>query len=208
MSDFVWDGRLGRYRDKETGRIVSEKVILGLSQEMINTTNQKMQNSITQLFNGNISIRDFEKENAQNIKILFVQHRMLGAGGYSQTKPEDWLELGRELKNNQYPRFHQFVKEIEEGKLSQAQAAARLQMYSQSAKSSFQAAKKQERKRSGFQFARRYLGSCKDHCGDCITYATWGVVPIAQLIPPCTNCRCGGRCCCYVEYRKTAEELI
>ena len=100
---YTWDNKLARYRDKKTGRLLSRKIILALTKGRIRSAQADMDQSITDLINGNLNLRDWHRDNAERLKTLGVQGAILGHGGKDRTQVEDYLEVGRELKTVSIP---------------------------------------------------------------------------------------------------------
>lgn len=200
--EWVWDGASNRYRYKDSGQYASKDAILNLTRQRVDTVKIETKKTFQKLLNGEITLLDWQRDFATQIKILHSQQYMLGRGGYAQTTSADFLEVARSLRLDHYPRLRNLVEEIKNGTLTQGQIENRISMFVAASRQSFYQGQKKATMANGFIFARRFLGLCTPHCGECISYAARGVVNIYDLVPPATNCSCGGRCCCYVEYYK------
>ena len=203
---YTWDSKLARYRDKKTGRLLSRKIILALTKGRVRSAQADMDQSITDLINGNLSLRDWHRDNAERLKTLGVQGAILGRGGKDRTQVEDYLEVGRELKDNQYPRLRQFAKDLRDGKLSKREAKARMKMYAGSFRIHLSRAQKSAKREAGYKFGQRFLGACSPHCAECVAYAARGVVPAKDVVPIATRCSCLSNCCCSIRWYRSREE--
>lgn len=195
---FDYDKRVNRYRDLETGRFLKKSVVDYLTEQRIGLAKTDLSTIGNLLWDGKISLSTWQSETREVLKVLHAQQYMLGIGGKAQLEKSDYLTIGRELKK-QYEYLANFAQELTEGKMTLAQAKARLDLYAESGKVSYFQGEKTAQIRSGKGFARRILGMAV-HCNECIEYFNRGVVPISELILPCQECSCKNRCKCSVEY--------
>jgi hypothetical protein len=205
MNQYKWDGQTQRYRDKQTGRFVRTEVILKLTENNIQLKTDRMLQSFEDVKSGKISLREYQQENLEIIKYLHVQQYLVAKGGFRTTTPQDYLEIARELKTLHYPAFRDFIEQLQNGMLTEAQARARIRNFGKAAETMADLGLRSSAKQNGFTWARRYL-SAVEHCIDCPIYAAMGAVPIDQLILPGRQCECRFNCKCYVRYFKTKEE--
>lgn len=200
--EWLWDGRIGRYRYKDTGRLAPRSAIDSLSRRYIQKIEAESIASVDDLLGGKIGFDRWQREQLERIKTVHAQQVMLGSGGYDRTSPEQFLELGRDLKNNHYPRFRAFAIEMSEGRLSAAQIKARLKQYYQASNSSYSKGNIASQVRSGIRLGRRELGGCGVSCAECIGYAGLGWLPLEKIVPIGVACSCGGNCCCRIVLEK------
>lgn len=197
--DWTWDGRVGRYRYRDSGRLAPKKAIESLSRRWIAQIEKEATESVDKLITGSLTLEQWQRDNLERIRVTYSQELMLGSGGYDRTSPEQFLELGRDLKNNHYPRFRAFAIELTEGKLSEKQIKSRLAKYFRSANSSFSKGQIKSQLKAGITIGKRELGSCGISCEECIAYAGMGWLPLDKIIPIGVACSCGGNCCCRIE---------
>lgn len=195
---FDYDIRTNRYRDLKTGRFLKKSTITALTEQRVELAKTDLSTIGNLLFDGKISLSTWQSETREVLKVLHAQQYLLGVGGKPQMQKSDYLNIGRELKN-QYDYLANFAQELTEGKMTLQQAKARLQLYAESGKVSFYKGEQVANIRSGKGFARRILGMAV-HCDECVEYFNRGVVPITELILPCQQCSCKNRCKCSVEY--------
>lgn len=203
--EWLWDGRLGRYRYRESGRLAPKKAIESLSRRHIARIEKESIESVDRLIDGKLTLEQWQRENLDRIKTIHAQQLMLGSGGYDRTSPEQFLELGRDLKNNHYPRFRAFTVEMTEGKLSKAQIKDRLGKYLRASNASYSKGNIAATLRAGMVWGKRELGGCGVSCGECITYAGMGWLPLDKIVPIGVACSCGGNCCCRIETKKMVQ---
>lgn len=200
FTDYQWEPQTRRYRDIKTGRFIPQKAIASLIQLRISQVTQELQQIGDRLLNSQITLKDWQQQVAQNLKILHTQQFLLGVGGEAQIQQSDYGAIASELQN-QYQYLQGFATDLTKGKVSPAQFKVRLGMYAQAAKVSFYRGEKEAAKRSGFDGAMRVLGDA-EHCVDCPKYAALGAVPIDQVIYPTQKCQCKINCKCSLLYVK------
>ena len=162
---------------------------------------QKFEKLANRLISGNISFQQWQEAMANTIRRSHVNMARLGRGGKGNTFAYHYLVTGNDLRTIHYPALRQFAEQIANGELSEKQIIARAKLYGSASKNSFEVARLSLYEDSLTTMGRRRLGACKDHCPDCLFYASQGWLPIAQIIPPGVNCQCRMNCCCSVEVR-------
>lgn len=165
---------------------------------------------------GQLSLAGWQEATAQALKTLHIHQYALGCGGTARVTSAEWLAVGRELKE-QYSYLRGFAEDLNRGysiasngqiiPMTEGRFNARLKLYSQAGRISFEMGKQEVAKRQGKPFMRRLLGVAH-HCQSCPKYARLGVQPIGALPLPCTRCECLSHCKCYVRYYRTIEEAI
>lgn len=199
--EYSWDGRVQRYRDKQTGRFLRNQTVMFLVEQQIKAKEASLENLFLQLLVGKKTLPQFQSEALDIIKYLHTQQYLLGKGGFKNTTAADYLKIARDLKDLHYPAFRQFVQDLKDGKLTESQANYRLDNFAVASRSSYNYGVKQSAIENGYAYARRFL-SVAEHCAECPMYAAMGVVPITNLIMPGEKCGCMFNCKCYVIYYK------
>jgi hypothetical protein len=197
--ELTWNNHIKRYVHTSSGKTVSEREMYLLIKREGAQTKQRLDSLVTDLLDGKKNFTDWQKESATVIKDAHVDATRLGRGGRENTYGIHYLETGNELRKNQYPAFRRLANQMSKGELSEAQIRARVASYADSAKISYEKAKKTQMVDKGDAWGRRRLGQCANHCDQCIEYAEQGWVPIDQVVPPGVDCDCRGNCCCSVE---------
>lgn len=207
-NEYVWDGRTQRYRDKNTGRFVKNETVLNLVEVNIEAKSKLMRSLLQDVISGKKDFITYQVESLEVIKTLHAQQYLLAKGGFKQTTPEDYLAIARDLKTVHYPAFKEFIEDLRNGNLTEAQALARTQGFARASYQSYQYGLKSSAIQNGLAWGKRYLDYAAIHCGDCPIYAAQGPVPIESIILPGTRCDCVYNCRCRVRYFKTKEEAI
>lgn len=196
MADrFTFDPRTRRYRNVRTGRLVSGATVDDLSRKSINRISRRFYNLSSDLFANRISLGDWERTVARELKRLHIQQYKLGVGDMTQ---RDYGILGARLRQ-EYRFLRNFSTEIAFGRLSESQIRARLNQYVNATWGSYQRGKREGFTRAGIRWEKRLLNS-RIPCGDCPRYASMGWVPVGYLPNISQACECGSNCKCTFVY--------
>jgi hypothetical protein len=129
----------------------------------------------------------------------------MAVGGVDNLTEADRLWL-RERILAEYDYLDGFEAAIRAGRLSgeplsDAAIRARIDLYNQAARATFEAVNRRAHERAGFTEERRRLGAVERHCDVCPREARRGWQPVGTLLPigatPCIV-----RCKCRFEYRR------
>lgn len=153
---------------------------------------------------GTLSFADWEKFVAESLRDSHVDMMRLGRGGKDNTFGIHYLDVGNELRQNQYPYFRQLVQDFRDGKLSRKQLDQRLANYIKSSKISYEKGKREYNLEN---YAFRRINQKAENCPDCIRYAAMGIVPASELPLPMTACQCGTNCKCSIHYGSKTDLL-
>ena len=124
-----------------------------------------------------------------------------GRGGRGKVLQSDRVATERYLREVEFPALAKFKQAIAEGKVSEQQIRSRIAAYARHGKVSYEQGVKSQNIEEGRKEARRLLGSCKNHCADCLRYAALGWIDVGDLVLPGDKCLCLANFCCSVEYR-------
>ncbi|WP_413275443.1 hypothetical protein [Floridanema evergladense] len=172
--------------------------MLSLTGKAIEGSKRELRAIANQLIENEISLKDWQKATAQQLKILHLQQALLGRGGVDAMKSADYLAIGRNLKS-EYEYLRNFAKDINDGNLTQSQFLARLDMYAEKSRSSGLMMAEAGHKEQGYQYMQRFLAPA-NNCQSCIEYAFKGIQPIGFLPLPTFDCFCRANCRCSVMY--------
>ena len=203
---YQWEARSRRYRSSSSGKFLSKSVIAQLTQLRIAQVTQDLHALGNLLVDGKTTLKVWQEQFAQSLKILHTQQYLLGVGGESQIQKEDYLALARELKN-QYKYLRNFAVDLTKGVMTPVQFRIRAGMYAKAAKVSYFRGEKQAAKRSGLDGAYRVLGKSDYHCQQCLEYSNRGTVPIDEAVYPTQRCDCKTGCKCRLVYVKLADVI-
>ena len=133
---YVYDARLGggRYRDLETGRLVTwERVRQDLDTRIIQGAEDRMAALTQRLQQKQVSLADWQRGMAQELKDLHGAAAIAGNGGWHNMTPADWGRLGQTVKG-QRAYLQGFALDLESGKYGfppDGRAVTRARMYNQ-----------------------------------------------------------------------------
>ncbi|NEP60318.1 MAG: hypothetical protein F6K31_25500 [Symploca sp. SIO2G7] len=208
--DYYYDRKTNRYKYKDTNRFAPKQAILALTKKYRDHSKADLIKLAHQYHSGQLSLEQFQRLAASNIKQIHLAEAILGAGGVEVMTPARFLIVARQLKRQYYTGIDPLTRDrfglkhlaadIVDG-ISEAQLANRLRMYGDAAKVSFWSVKTDVARSQDNTEARRVLGRTHQHCEQCLRYAALGWVSIEQLILPTQQCECRSQCKCTVEFR-------
>ncbi len=198
--DWSFDTATARYRNNTTGRFLSQRDALQLTERSIAAVSAELESQVQALAQGVTSLGDWQRQLATLLKQLHLGQFILGRGGIANTVPADFLEVGRILKS-EYRYLEGFGRDLAAGRLSVAQATARARLYLAKSRLSFWAGQRQAQLRGPAVSEMRRILAPVDHCTECVAYARAGWVPIGNLPLPTVDCSCRSNCRCTVQYR-------
>jgi hypothetical protein len=194
--------RNNAYYYKSNNQKVNDRAIAKIVKQEVERVIKKQEKLAIQLVVGKIDFETWQEKSIQAVKTGHVNMMRLGKGGAKNTFANDYLEVGNDLRKVHYPAHKKFSKDIKEGKLTVKQIVNRARQYGFAIKTTYERGRLNVKKLMKVKQARRLLGTCKNHCNDCIGYASRGWVNLSDLILPGMACQCGQKCCCFVEYEK------
>jgi len=97
----------------------------------------KAQELARRLSANDIDLATWQKSMRTDIKTSYIDQYVLGRGGRSQMTQADWGRVGQQLKE-QYGYLSNFARDIANGNMSEAQIAARAQLYHNSSVQAFE----------------------------------------------------------------------
>ena len=198
-----WDKKTNSY--KLGNRKVSDAQLYRLIRSEVKVNEQKFEKLANRLISGDISFEQWQSQMSDTIRRSHVKMARIGRGGKSNTFAYHYLMTGNDMRTIHYPALQQFSQEIADGKLTPKQIVARSKLYGSASKNSFEVARLSLYDNQPETLARRRLGACRDHCSDCLRYASAGWVSLSAIIPPGERCQCKMNCCCSVEIKSNAQ---
>jgi hypothetical protein len=199
---YAWQpnaGTTGRYRDRATGKFVSELSVRGDLDKYIDAKNKGLDALTNQLRNREISLADWQLQMRAEIKSAHLNAAMVARGGRDQMTPADWGRTGRELRN-QYEYLDKWAADIASGKVKlDGRANVRAQLYGDASRSTYEQNRRAVASVNGYTQERRILHAAES-CVDCLEYAGLGWQPIGTL-PRIGESQCRSNCRCTFEYQ-------
>jgi hypothetical protein len=205
---YYWDPTVARFRD-ELGRFVAEETVQGYIDASIRSSTTVADSLSEMVSEGLLTPAQFERQMREEMKREYIRNYLLGAGGRGQMGYDDWGSIGGSL-SFQYRKLADFVSEIAEGDLSEAQIRARAEMYLNSARQAFEKAKFKAKEAAGYDEMRWVVNPAIENCDGCLEFEAMGWQKIKDQpyggCRPGTGCTpCLTNCGCLIEYQKSSE---
>lgn len=183
------------YRNRETGEIVTGEDQRQLRDKLVEESDKIARALTAQLTDGNMKLRTWVNRMRRLNKDTFIAEYILGRGGKSRMDSQDWGRLGHALRE-QYAYLNRFASDINAGKMTKAQIAARAAMYPERGTGQFE---------RGFQKSREWpterlpaqpgegsecLARCKCHweCNRIEENGTWECTWTLGVAEHCPTC--------------------
>lgn len=197
---FLWDAAIARYRNRATGRLVSEKRILSMAEEYAEYSRSNIEALTRRFVEGELDLATWQERMARELKNAHIVAHLAGRGGRRAATQADWGQLGGRLRY-EYERLTMFARDIKAGTLTQAQIEARAKTYAGAVRKSYFDGKTRAATAAPDLVEERRVLSPVENCEDCQRYADMGWQPIGTLPEPGEGSRCRGNCRCTKEYR-------
>ena len=183
----IWDRVKQVYRQLRGGRV--DKTERPQPAHRDRYVNQKLEKGVTdrlveRLFAGEINHQQWTLEARQEIKKSFIAQYVYAHGGPQSMTQADWGRIGAMVKP-QYAFLRNFEQDLIDGKLSEAQAKARLRMYTKASRQAFEQGRAYAQ---GLPRLPAYPGDGSTQClcivsGASRVLTSGGWVPIADVRP-------------------------
>lgn len=192
---YTWDKKTARYRDA-TGKFVARETVYQSVNDYINGSTDAINQLARMVSGGEINAADWYSLMRSEIKDAYIASYTAGIGGRSQMTQADWGRIGRMVRD-QYAYLDRFKNDVQNGNLTEAQIAARSQMYINSARQAYEKSAQLSAKKAGYDEELWVVDPDAEHCDDCVIYAGQGWQPIGTFPEPgdgttecLTNCKC------------------
>jgi len=107
-------GATGRYRDRATGRFVSELNVRADLDKYIEAKNANLDALANRLRNREISLADWQLQMRNEIRTMHSNAAMVAKGGRAQMTQADWGRVGQRLRF-QYGKLDDWAAQIAKG---------------------------------------------------------------------------------------------
>ena len=198
LSEFIWN-REKNYYTYPNGKRVPERALFGAIRRYQDRLNQSLQSATTAMIKGDITLAEWQSRVSLRIKQGHLELMRFGVGGAANAKVWHENDVNKRLQTVDFPALERFGRDLQDGKLSEKQIRARLELYARGTKASYEKARLDNKRLNGQQYGRRLLGKTDLHCEDCLRYAGLGWQRLEDIILPGTNCQCGANCLCSIE---------
>lgn len=199
-----WDATRLRYvsdageaLEPATLRLVVDRVIAEAEAEMVTEARAVSETSF--------AMGDFESRMEAHILERHVAAAAAARGGLEQLTDEDrlWTRARVETQYGYLERFAQAL--IPPATLSAAQIEARIALYGEAARGTFEEMRGRVHEEAGFQEERWMLGATDNNCDGCLEQEALGWVGIGEL-PEVGSQDCVVNCRCSIDYRNAAGD--
>lgn len=140
QGDWQWNPNTHRYRNTDTGRIITENTLIGLRDDMVDAWHTRVRNLAVDLADGRVTVQEWTLQMRREVSHLFSDEFMLAKGGRNAMFQAD-LDALEGMLATQYGYLQNFAEEVKAGDLSKAQIAARSELYMESATQSHERGK-------------------------------------------------------------------
>ena len=200
---YAWNpasGTTGRYRDRATGRYVSELNVRGDLDKYIDAKNSVLDDLANQLRNREISLADWQLQMRNEIRNMHNAAAMVAKGGRNQMTYADWGRVGQRLRF-QYGKLDDWARDIASGKAPiDGRLNWRARLYGQAARGTYEQQRRAMAAEKGNDEEMRILHA-KESCNGCIAIAGYWA-PIGTL-PDIGSQECSTNDMCTFEYRRS-----
>lgn len=195
-STYNYDNRAERWRDSASGRFVSNDNVTAEMQRHQTATYSTLEGLTNQLYAKQISLAEWQLGVAAELKDAHLAQAMFGAGGRANMGFREFGRVGQTLRE-QYGFLNNFAADIAAGKVSQAQALARIRQYGSASQQSYWA--EYAEANNGKQFY--YVLHPAEHCPDCLARVAGNpyTKDTLQGYPGDGSTRCGPYDACTLE---------
>jgi hypothetical protein len=160
----------------------------------------RMQRRTQQLIDGGMSLDQWQRDMARDIVRSQFRMAQAGAGTAGNLTPAH-LEALRSRIRGEMAGLNALADDLANGRISKKMATYRVGRRGTASGAAFWESQHVSRSDGRWE-ARRMLGGNSNHCPDCPGLQVLDWAPIDAITPVGSDCRCGGRCKCRVEYRQ------
>lgn len=218
--EFYYDRRTNRYRYRDSNRFAPREALINLTQRNIERQQEELTRLADRYAQGNISIRELQREAAERLKTIHVQSAWIGANGVErlslETQQRIWLDVANELRRQYHTGIDPLTgdryglkvlgERLLNGELTEAQLRESLRKFSESGRKSYWAAAKRA-EADDRPYATRKLDRAAEHCKECVDLAKLPPRPVGDVPVPGEACRCIVNCRCSLLFW-TLEQAI
>jgi hypothetical protein len=198
LSQYQYDPRSRRYRNRASGQYLSAKTVRSAVDTVIDAQTVKMRSLAQSLVNREIALSDWQMQSAALLKALHVALGLAANGGLANTSNADLGYIASRIKE-QYKYLNKMALQIRKGEQPlDGTLVARAELYTQAGRALYENVVGRAAVNSGATEERSVLGPA-DHCQDCVGEAAKGWQPIGSLIPIGER-QCLANCHCTMQY--------
>lgn len=219
-SQIYYDPTVKRFRysggegQPQRGTFVSRKDSLKLQSDHLKEAKKRFIELTPRIIAGEIGVY---KEAGRLLKSIHMSNAVLAAGGIDRITDSDLGTIGSILKKQYYSGRGQdgkpyglkhLFKDVEAGRVSEAQLRNRLRMYIEAGELSGNVVLQNKAVEQGLTAMKRIDSGDDAECDDCARYAAVGWSLIGSLPLPKVDCKCRSNCRCRVIYARVEDIVL
>jgi hypothetical protein len=135
-STYNFDNASQRWRDSVTGRYVSNDAVNAEMFRHSDATHSTLESLTRQLYAGDIPLAKWQIAVASELNDAHLAQAMFAVGGRANMGQAEFGRVGQTLRE-QYGFLNRFAEDIAAGRVSEARALNRIQMYGEACKQSY-----------------------------------------------------------------------
>jgi hypothetical protein len=193
MPAYAWDRRAHNYRNLDSGKFVSRPQIQSLLSDAMDRARSTQVALTDSHMNGRLTSRQWYEATRRELRHAYNASVALASGGWDRVAKGEFQRNGALLRE-EYKRLSRFGAQIAAGQVSPAQAAARIQLYSDSAYSRFYQVEQEQKMADGKTKEELWVTVGDEAtCDICSGLASRGWQPIGTMPnpgDPHPGCRC------------------
>ncbi len=199
---FQWIGAIRKWFSLRLHRFLGDRDVREIAGKAVDKTVEAIRRVSNRYSDGQITMEQWRDQVAEEILDGHIQQYLLGRGGIGHMTDADWRTID-ELVDRQYTYLERFSDASVAGRITGGAIALRASLYGMAVRAAYAAAVAAGA--VGLKRESRWLMSPdKEHCPDCLQYASLGWQKIGVLPVPLSaeaNTECLSRCGCFLEYR-------
>jgi hypothetical protein len=199
MAGFRYSPTKQTYRDGK-GRAVADVKLRQAVAQVADGAALHLSDLTERFSAGELPLTEWEQAVAQELKLAHLSIGMVARGGRAAMTQADWGYIGQGLRA-EYAYLTQFARQVEAGTAgSAARLKARVKLYAQSARLTFERIRERDAREVGLDQERNVLGA-SESCVECPALSARGYVP-AGTLPPVGSRACLVNCKCVIQRRR------
>ena len=136
LNQYVYNNTAQRWQSVGSGRFVAEQTIIDEMRVHQEATFSTLDNLTTRLYSGSITVEQWQVAVASQLKDAHLAQAMFAVGGQANMTQANYGRVGGTLRD-EYRYLSQFAQDIVDGKVSEAQALARIKQYGRATQQSY-----------------------------------------------------------------------
>ena len=209
--ELTFDQRAGQYRDG-SGKLASSIYLQEFVALARGGLSNRLEQATERLLNGRISLREWERIFAEELKDHHLIMLLFAFGGIEllQRNPSAralFTQTGENTRG-ELLGLSIFAAAIASGLRTAGQILGYSRYKANSVRGAFERSRQSALIGVGYNEARRSLDPTARHCANCPAYETVDWVGIDDVVPVGHACDCNGYCRCRVEYRFNPQRAL